>query len=153
MHPLTQSKNTTTLPILIALFAPVAALVCMLSVAVEAGQMVGNIEVLDGPTPFISFLHTRVNDVASFQFAQFQIRPKTGSATRPIQVRYARSYLEARGYFDSKNGEVTIPVFGLYAGRANRVTIILGFSDRNKRFAVRITTRAYDGDTYYTQTQ
>ena len=148
MHPLTQSKNTTTLPVLIALIAPVAALLCMLSVAVEAGQMVGNIEVLDGPTPFISFLHTRVNDVASFQFAQFQIRPKTGSATRPIQVRYARSYLEARGYFDSKNGEVTIPVFGLYAGRANRVVIILGFSDRTKRFAVRITTPAYDGGTY-----
>jgi arylsulfate sulfotransferase len=148
MHPLTQSKNTAILPVPIALIAPVTALLCLLSVAVEAGQMVGNIEVLDGPTPFIRFLHTRVIDVASFQFARFQIQPKRGSATRPIQVRYARSYLEARGYFDSKNGEVTIPVFGLYAGRPNRVMITLGFSDRNKSFAVGITTPVYDGGTY-----
>jgi arylsulfate sulfotransferase len=148
MHPLTQSKNATILPVPIALIAPVTALLCLLSVAVEAGQMVGNIEVVDGPTPFIRFLHTRVSDVASFQFARFQIQPKRGSATRPIQVRYARSYLEARGYFDSKNGEVTIPVFGLYAGRPNRVMITLGFSDRNKRFAVGITTPVYDGGTY-----
>jgi arylsulfate sulfotransferase len=130
------------------LIAPVAALLCTLSVAVEAGQMVGNIEVLDGPTPFIRFLHTDVRDVVGFEFAQFQIRPKRGSDTRPIQARYARSYLEARGYFDSKNGELTIPVFGLYAGRPNRVMLTLGFSDRNRRFPLKITTPAYDGGTY-----
>ena len=31
----------------------------------------------DGPTPFISFVHTRVSDVAGFEFAQFLICPKT----------------------------------------------------------------------------
>ena len=130
------------------LIAPVAALLCVLSIAAEAGQMVGKVEISEGPTPFIRFVHTSVSDVAGFRFAQFRIQPKTGSATRPIKVRYARAYLEARGYFDPQSGEVTIPVFGLYAGRANRVVIILGFSDRTKRFAVRITTPAYDGGTY-----
>jgi hypothetical protein len=133
------------------LIATVAVLLSVFSIAAEPRQMVGNIEVFEGPTPFIRFVRITVSDVASFQFAQFQIRPKPRSATRPIKVRYARSYLEARGYFDPKNGKVTIPVFGLYAGRPNRVTITLRFSDRfdlYQRFAIAITTPPYDGGTY-----
>jgi len=135
-------------PLITRLIAPVTALLCTLSVAVEAGQ----IQVFDGPTPFIRFVRTRVSNVARFTFAQFQIQPKAGSATRPIQVRYARSYLEARGYFDSNNGDVTVPVFGLYAGRPNGVILELGFSggshERTKEFAITITPPAYDGGTY-----
>jgi hypothetical protein len=107
-------------------------------------------QVLAGPTPFIRFVQIRLTDLASFKFAQFRIQQKTGSATRPINVRYERSYLEARGYVDA-NGKVTIPVFGLYAGRSNRVMITLGFTDRFrpiKRFGLTITTPAYDGGTY-----
>jgi hypothetical protein len=133
------------------LIAAVAALLCVLSITAEPGQMVGDVEVFEGPTPFIRFVHTRVSDVAGFESAQFQIWPKTRSATRPIKVRYARSYLEARGYFDSQTGKVTIPVFGLYAGRPNRVIIRLGFSGRfhrNNGFHITITTPAYDGGTY-----
>ena len=133
------------------LIAPVAALLCVLSITAEPGQMVGDVEVFEGPTPFIRFVHARVSDVAGFESAQFQIWPKTRSATRPIKVRYARSYLEARGYFDSQTGKVTIPVFGLYAGRPNRVIISLGFSGRfhrNNGFHITITTPAYDGGTY-----
>jgi arylsulfate sulfotransferase len=107
--------------------------------------------VFEGPTPFIRFVNTNVSDVAGFKFAQFLIWPKTGSATRPIKLRYARSYLEARGYFNSQNGNLTIPVYGLYAGRQNRVKIDLGFSgriDRLKRFGLIITTPPYDGGTY-----
>ena len=88
-------------------------------------------KVFDGPTPFIRFVHIDIDDIGGFNFAQFLIFPKTGSVTRrPISVRYARSYLEARGYFDSRTGKLIIPIYGLYAGRANRVTINLGFSSR-----------------------
>ena len=90
------------------LIVPVAVLLCVLSIAAEPGQMVGNVKVLEGPTPFIRFVHTSVSDVGGFRFAQFRIQPKTGSATRPIKVRYARAYLEARGYFDPQNGNLTI---------------------------------------------
>jgi hypothetical protein len=133
------------------LIAPVIALLCVLPIAAEPAQKVGNVEVFDGPTPFIRFVHTSVSNVAGFEFAQFLIFPKTGSATRPIRVRYARSYLEARGYFDPQSGKVTIPVFGLYAGRPNRVVVNLGFNSRihrYKRFTVAITTPPYDGGTY-----
>jgi hypothetical protein len=107
--------------------------------------MIGNVEVFEGPTPFIRFVHTSIRDPARFEYAQFLIWPKTGSVTRPIRVRYARSYLEARGYFDPQSGKVTIPVFGLYAGRPNRVMINLRSSGRhrNKRFGMIITTPAY----------
>jgi arylsulfate sulfotransferase len=133
------------------LITPLLALLCVLPIAAKAGQMVGNVEVFDGPKPFIRFVHTSVSDVARFEFTQFMIWPKTGSATRPIKVRYARSHLEGRGYFDPQSGKVTIPVFGLYAGRPNRVMINLGFSGRvhrSKRFGIIITTPPYDGNTY-----
>src|SRR5207248_10440095 len=108
-------------------------------------------EVFDGPTPFIRFVQTKVDDIGGFSFAQFLIFPKPGSATRPIKVHYGRSYLEARGYFDSQTGKLTIPIFGLYAGRPNRVTIDLRFTNRFhpiKRLRMLITTPAYDGRTY-----
>lgn len=133
------------------LIAPVGALICMLSTLAESRQPDGNVEVFDGPTPFIRFVHTSVSDVTGFAFAQFLILPKMGSATRPIRVRYSRSYLETRGYFDPQTGNVTVPVFGLYAGRLNRVTINLGFSGRFhriQRLAISITTPPYDGGTY-----
>jgi hypothetical protein len=107
-------------------------------------------EVLAGPTPFIRFVRVRLSDLTSFKFAEFRIQQKTGSASRPINVRYARPYLETRGYLDA-SGRVTIPVFGLYAGRSNRVMLTLGFTDRFhpiKRFGMTITTPAYDGGTY-----
>lgn len=135
----------------VRLIAPVAALLCALSIAAETGRTVGNIEVSEGPTPFIRFVQTQVSDVAHFRFAQFRIQPKTGSATRPIKVLYARAYLEARGYFDPQSGNLTIPVFGLYAGRSNRVIIDLRFSvpfRQSTGFAVTITTPPYDGGTY-----
>ena len=133
------------------LIAPLGALLCLLFVAAEPGQMVGKVEISDGPTPFIRFVQTQVSDVAHFRFAQFRIQPKTGSATRPIKVLYARAYLEARGYFNPQNGNLTIPVFGLYAGRKNHVIIDLRFSvpfRQSTGFAVTITTPAYDGGTY-----
>jgi arylsulfate sulfotransferase len=133
------------------LIAPPGALLCLLFIAAEPGQRVGNVKISEGPTPFISFVQTTVTDVGPFGFAQFQIQPKKGSATRPIKAHYARSYLEARGYFDPSNGNLTVPVFGLYAGRSNQVIITLGFSDRvhlNKRFGITITTPPYDGGTY-----
>jgi arylsulfate sulfotransferase len=133
------------------LVALITALLCSLFATAESGPINGNIHVSDGPTPFISFVSTSVSDIAGFRSAQFLIWPKTGSATQPIKVRYKRSYLEARGYFNSQNGNLTIPVFGLYAGRPNRVTINLGFNGRLRpirRFGVIITTPPYDGGTY-----
>ena len=102
-----------------------------------------------GATPFISFVRLNVSELANFKAAEFQIAPKTGSATRPVDVRYSRRYLQRRHYLDAKHSVLTVPVFGLYAGRANRVTITLTFRDGTTRVSpLNIQTAAYDGGTY-----
>ena len=119
------------------------------SVASHTGQLIGSAAYIAGPTPFISFARLRVSDVTTVKYAQFQIQPKTGSATRPINVRYARQYLQKRGYIDSGSGKLTVPVFGLYSGRSNSVTITVGFKDGTSRQTnLSIQTAAYDGGTY-----
>ena len=130
------------------LVARVAVVLSVLSGVTGSGQNVGKLDVSEGPTPFIRFVHTRVDDVPGFEFAEFWIFPKSGSATRPIKARYARSYLEARGYFYPESGKLTIPIFGLYAGRPNRVLINLAFGGRFHPIKLTITTPAYDGGTY-----
>lgn len=115
----------------------------------HAGQLIGTASFYSGPTPFISFVQIRVSDFATLKNAQFQINPKTGSETRPIKVRYSRRYLQERGYFDLGTGKLTVPVFGLYAGRSNSVTVTVGFVDGTKRQTkLAIQTATYDGGTY-----
>lgn len=115
----------------------------------HADQLVGTVSYYAGPTPFISFVQLKVGDFATLRSAQFQIDPKIGSEGRPVKVRYSRRYLQNRGYLDTDSGKLTIPVFGLYAGRSNNVTITVGFADRTtRRTTLAIQTDAYDGGTY-----
>ncbi len=102
-----------------------------------------------GATPFISFVQVMVGDLTTLKSAEFNIQPKTGSATRPIDVRYSRQYLQRRHYLDKSQGLLTVPVFGLYAGRSNSVTIILTFrATTDVVIPLTITTAAYDEGTY-----
>jgi arylsulfate sulfotransferase len=67
------------------------------------------VDVFDGPTPFIRFLHVRHTDFSRLKFAEFRIQPKAGSATRPINVRYTSQYLQARGYVDPNSTMLPSP--------------------------------------------
>lgn len=101
-----------------------------------------------GPTPFISFVQLDVGNLTTLKAAEFQIAPKTGSATRAIDVRYSRHYLQKR-YINAGSGKLTVPVFGLYAGRSNNVTITLAFRDGTSQVTnLSITTAAYSEGTY-----
>ena len=103
----------------------------------------------DGPTPFISFVHLRFDPAVSVSSAKFRIRPKEGSATRPVTASYASAYLEARGYLDNMAGKLTVPVFGLYAGRSNDVTVTVRYADgTSSKVKLAIQTVSYDGGTY-----
>jgi arylsulfate sulfotransferase len=103
----------------------------------------------DGPTPFISFVHLRFDPAVPVSSAEFTIRPKLGSQTRPVHATFSSSYLEERGYLDNSTGKLTVPVFGLYAGRTNRVTGTMHFTDGTSRLSrLRINTAVYDGGTY-----
>jgi len=75
------------------------------------------------PSPFISFDHLDGFDPSSLTRLQYTITPKPGSVSKPVHVEYSISALAARGYVGTNS--LTLPVFGLYAGYANQVSVEL----------------------------
>lgn len=80
-----------------------------------------------GPTPFIENITANTAGTAPLSYVAYQIAPKTGSHTRPITVIYTASHLAAEG--DVTSTSVTVPVFGLYAGSTNNVSLYYIFGD------------------------
>jgi hypothetical protein len=76
-----------------------------------------------GATPFIAFVPVQGAALATASSLSFTIAPATDSASRPIHVSYSIDYLVAHGYATPSSTSVTLPVFGLYAGTSNDVTI------------------------------
>jgi arylsulfate sulfotransferase len=100
-----------------------------------------------GVTPFISNLSltASITYTAVLESIQFTIAPKPGSVTRPLSGTYADYYLVNRGFENPQTGEITLPVYGLYAGRANPVTLTYRFQDGSSKQAhTTIRTAAYD---------
>jgi hypothetical protein len=97
-----------------------------------------------GVTPFIHTVQlfgTRVKDLAGVRYT---IAPKPGAASRPVDVSYAIEALARRGAVDFGRGTLSLPVFGLYAGHANQVTIELTFADATKHaIVVEVDTQPY----------
>jgi arylsulfate sulfotransferase len=82
---------------------------------------------MPGATPFISFVGLRgVERAASINYI---VAAKPGSQSRPISVTQSVNYLVRRGYATPGGTSVRLPVFGLYAGAANAVSIIVSFLD------------------------
>lgn len=90
-----------------------------------------------GPTAFISKVNLAAAATDSLASIRFTIAPKPGSVTRPVSATYAFGYLRQRGYVDSANGKITVPVFGLYSDYANTVTLTYSFDDGSSRSAAR----------------
>ena len=98
-----------------------------------------------GVTPFISNLHLTASNTAVLKSIQFTIHPKPGSVTRPLSGTYANYYLVDRGFENPQTGEITLPVYGLYDGSTNPVTLTYGFADGSSREVnIMITTAPYD---------
>jgi hypothetical protein len=88
-----------------------------------------------GVTPFISKLNLSTSEPSVLKSIQFTIRPKTGSVTRALSATYLSSYLEERGYLNLQTGQITLPVFGLYANYPNTVTLTYSFIDGSSKQA------------------
>ena len=82
--------------------------------------------------PFIRHLKFSVNPIANLKSVQFTVQPKPGSVTRPISATYSSNYLSSRGYLDTA-GNLKIPVFGLYDGFTNTVTLTYVFRDSSSK--------------------
>lgn len=87
-------------------------------------------------------MHLGGQDLSAVESISYAIEPKPGSVSKPVRVTYSMEALDNRGRVTS--GEVLLPVFGLYAGYANAVSIDLTFDDGSTQDIARtLTTAAY----------
>ena len=85
-----------------------------------------------GATPFVAMLGLRGNELSAVQSIDYVIAPKPGAASRPVHVQYtiAALFRQARLRtlgFEHWGG--TLPVYGLYAGYLNAVTVTVHYAD------------------------
>src|SRR4029079_16478608 len=98
-----------------------------------------------GVTPFISIVNLTASNTAVLKSIQFTIHPKPGSVTRPLSGTYANYYLVDRGFENPQTGDITLPVYGLYDGTTNPVTLTYSFADGSSKNAnIMITAQPYD---------
>jgi hypothetical protein len=98
-----------------------------------------------GATPFISKVTLAVSNTSVLKSIQFTVIPKPGSVTRPLSSTYANSYLVDRGFENQQTGEVILPVYGLYDGYDNLITLTYRFMDGSSSHVnYRIPTAAFN---------
>lgn len=97
-----------------------------------------------GDTPFISKFNVQTTNAAAVKNIQYTIVPKPGSVTRPLSAKYTAPYLDARGFLKPLLGQITLPVWGLYAGYNNTVNVKFVFQDlSSKEQTVNVPTAAF----------
>jgi hypothetical protein len=95
-----------------------------------------------GVSSFISLVHVTGINPSTVTGVQYTIANKPGAISKPVHVEYSQAALAARGYASGE--EVTVPVFGLYAGYENHVSIQLTRrTDTPLSYEVVIQTSAY----------
>jgi arylsulfate sulfotransferase len=100
-----------------------------------------------GPTAFISQLTLTASDTTVIKSIQFSIAPKAGSVTRPLSATYAQDFLIKRGYLVPPSTDIFIPVYGLYDGFTNTVTLTYNFLDgSSKTDSTTVATVAFDDE-------
>jgi arylsulfate sulfotransferase len=98
-----------------------------------------------GVTPFISKLSLTASNTAVLKSIQFTITPKPGFVSRPLSGTYANYYLVGRAFENPQTGEIVLPVYGLYDGYTNIVTLTYHFMDGSSKQAnIGITTATFN---------
>ena len=97
-----------------------------------------------GTSPFINLVRLSGQGVPTLASVEFTIEPKPGSVSKPVDVRYSIAALSNRGYVSFVSNSLTLPVFGLYAGYTNQVSLRLQFEDGSaKTLPLSISTAPY----------
>ena len=100
-----------------------------------------------GITPFNGKLAIDVSNTSVLKSIQFTIDPKPGSFARPLSGTYSNSYLVSLGFENPHTGNVLLPIYGLYAGRANTVRLTYSFVDgSSKQAPTTVTTAAFNDE-------
>lgn len=101
-------------------------------------------EVVDTTPIFIKNILLNVSDVKNISSVSFSVAPKQNATADKVGATFRMSYLQAQGYVNSDAKNITVPVYGLYAGYANHVDISVGYVDgSNNVLSETITTPAF----------
>src|SRR5262245_9895199 len=131
------------------MFAIVLPTLLLFSHSVRATQADDTTITIDSNTPgataFISQLTLTASDTTVIKSIQFSILPKAGSVTRPLSGNYRQDYMICRGCLFPPSLQLFFPVYGLYAGFTNTVTLTYFFMDgSSKQDSTMVTTAAFD---------
>jgi hypothetical protein len=97
-----------------------------------------------GVTPFISKLNLTASDTTSLKSIQFTVTRHPGSVQRPLSGTYSYDYLVSRGFAQPSSADIILPVYGLYDGFTNTVTLTYRFVDGSaKQDSTSITTAPF----------
>ncbi|HTX75471.1 MAG TPA: aryl-sulfate sulfotransferase [Terracidiphilus sp.] len=80
-----------------------------------------------GVTPFIASVGLVGQNVPDVVAVTFNIAPKPNTVSKPVNVTWTRAALASGGYLQP--GAINLPVFGLYDGYQNQVTLQVQFAD------------------------
>lgn len=97
-----------------------------------------------GITPFIKRVTLSLANFAELDAVSYTIAPRPGTLSRPVSVTYQRTWLDRYADYNNFYRRLTVPVFGLYAGYSNDVTVTLSFRDGSQHAErVALDTPAY----------
>jgi arylsulfate sulfotransferase len=96
-----------------------------------------------GVTPFIALVELSGSSLASARSISYSIQSKPGSVSKPANIGYSIEALNRRQQTGAA-GSLQLPVFGLYAGYSNTVSINIQFIDGSiASVPLTIVTAAY----------
>lgn len=90
------------------------------------------VDATPGATPFIGFTRFQGSALSDLASVAFRIAPRAGATAAPVRVSYSTRYLKAHGYL-VPGQPLVVPVFGLYAGETNQVTVTFTFRDGSRQ--------------------
>lgn len=107
---------------------------------------VGSITQAAGATPFVAQLSYALRDFDHVASIAYRIAPRPGAHSAPVSVTYERAWLERRAAWNAAGSLVSFPVFGLYAGHRNGLSVTTLFRDGSKHTAqLEVVTAPYSG--------
>jgi len=80
-----------------------------------------------GVTPFIANANFTGSTISKLTSVTYTIAAKAGAKALPVKVKYSMAALQARG--DVGSSSLKLPVFGLYSGTTNPVSVVFNFKD------------------------
>jgi arylsulfate sulfotransferase len=109
-----------------------------------AGSDIAVLEQKPGVTPFIQLVSFRGTSLAKLAGVEFTIAPKPGSVSKAVDVFYSIAALTQREYLSFDLDVLTLPVFGLYSGYNNQVSVQMQFQDGSAQtLPVSVPTASY----------